>query len=304
MATDITVSLVGPKGEQARSAVAAALEVFGEVEATCTRFDPASPLMRANADPTAWCEVPRRCFDAVAEAHHAYQLTAGRFDPRILGDLVALGYGGTLPFDGGPVVADGAVVRRRLALAHWSPELRARAGMYAIRLGGLPIDLGGIGKGLAVRWAGALLANVGADHLIEAGGDCLAAGRAPDGGPWHLGVEDPAGGSDPVAVLGLSDLAVTTSSIRVRHWTAAGRPVHHILDPRTGLPGGRGLRSVTVVGPDPAMAEVWSKTLFLAGRHGIAAEAERHSIAACWVAEDGAAAFSAAIEPYVVWRQV
>ena len=36
--------------------------------------------------------------------------------------------------------------------------------------------------------------------------------------------------------------------------------------PRTGEPGGHGLVAVTVAHPDPAWAEVWSKTLFLAGR--------------------------------------
>ena len=303
MATEVTICLVGRDDERALSAVAAALQEFGEVEAACTRFDPASPLMRANANPSGWCAVPRRCYEAVSEAHRAYQETGGRFDPRVFGDLVALGYRATLPFSGGPVVADGAVVRRRLALPPWRPQFRVRAGTFAVLLGGLPIELGGIGKGLAVRWAAGLLAAASGNHLIEAGGDCMASGRAPDGGPWHVGVEDPAGDLAPVAVLGLSDLAATTSSTRVRHWTAAGRPVHHIVDPRTGLPGGRGMRSVTVVGPDPAMAEVWSKTLFLAGRHAVATQAERHGIAACWVSDDGVVSFSTAIEPHVLWRR-
>lgn len=303
MATDVTIRLVGRDDARALSVVAAALQEFGDVEAACTRFDPASPLMSANANPFGWCAVPKRCFDAVSEAHRAYQETGGRFDPRVLGDLVAMGYRATLPFSGGPVVAEEAVVRRRLALPPWRPQFRVRAGTFAVRLGGLPIDLGGIGKGLAVRWAADLLAAAGADVLIEAGGDCMARGHAPGGGPWHVGVEDPAGDVTPVAVLGLSDLAATTSSTRVRHWTAAGRSVHHLVDPRTGLPGGRGMRSVTVVGPDPAMAEVWSKTLFLAGRHAVATEAEQHGIAACWVADDGVASFSTAIEPYVLWRR-
>ena len=54
--------------------------------------------------------------------------------------------------------------------------------------------------------------------------------------------------------------------LRVHAWTAAdGRAVHHLVDPRTGEPGGDGLLAVTVAGPDPAWAEVWSKTLFLEG---------------------------------------
>ena len=46
--------------------------------------------------------------------------------------------------------------------------------------------------------------------------------------------------------------------------------VHHLVDPRTGEPADGGLRAVTGHGPDPAWAEVWSKTLFIEGRERIA----------------------------------
>src|SRR5262249_49800895 len=66
--------------------------VFAEVEAQCTRFDPTSPLMRANAAGEAWCPVPVRCYQAIREAAHAYRITSGRFDPRVLRALQAMGY--------------------------------------------------------------------------------------------------------------------------------------------------------------------------------------------------------------------
>ncbi len=57
----------------------------------------------------------------------------------------------------------------------------------------------------------------------------------------------------------------------IHRWaTADGRTVHHLIDPRTGEPGGDGLLAVTVAGPDPAWSEVWSKSLFLAGARAIA----------------------------------
>lgn len=311
MATDVTVHLVADPGREADAAVAAALDVFREVEAACTRFDDRSPLMQANARPGQWSTVPSRCARAVEEAYRAYRATDGRFDPRILADLVALGYTTTLPFAAGDVDVGGPPARRRLSLPPWQPRFRVRRGEHQVHLGGLPLDLGGIGKGLAVRWAAEALAGTrqrpGAPSargfLVEAGGDCMAAGHAPDGGPWRVGVEDPAGAPEPVAVLGLVDLACTTSSTRLRRWTAGGRPVHHLIDPRTGLPGGHGLRSVTVAGPDPAMAEVWGKTLFLAGACRIGALADRHRLAACWTTDGGGFAWSAAMAPQIVWRR-
>ena len=37
-------------------------------------------------------------------------------------------------------------------------------------------------------------------YLLEAGGDLVARGPSPDGGPWMVGIEDPAGGAEPLAV--------------------------------------------------------------------------------------------------------
>lgn len=106
-----------------------------------------------------------------------------------------------------------------------------------------------------------------------------------------------------MAVLQLSRRACATSSIRVRRWKAGAQAVHHLLDPRTGQPGGRGLLSVTVVDRDPAIAEVWSKTLFLSGAEGISAQAERRRLAAAWVTEAGELRESRDMTPYLLWRR-
>ncbi|MEI8083013.1 MAG: FAD:protein FMN transferase, partial [Actinomycetes bacterium] len=99
------------------------------------------------------------------------------------------------------------------------------------------------------------------------------------------------------------DLGCATSSIRIRRWTNAGKTVHHIIDPRTGQPGGAGLQAVTVVGPDPAEAEVWSKSLFLAGVDGIAEVAERQNLAALWISDDDQLGVSTAMDQYVIWTR-
>jgi len=103
-------------------------------------------------------------------------------------------------------------------------------------------------------------------------------------------------------VLALTDRACATSSIRVRRWRSNGRDVHHLIDPRTGAPGGTGLAAVTVVDQDPALAEVWSKSLFLAGADGIEALADHRGLAALWVTEEGSLGLSAAMHPFVIWR--
>ena len=299
MATDITVRAVLDRDHDPEL-LKPTLGVFSEVDASCTRFVATSPLMRANATPNHWHGVPALCFAALVEADRAYQRTAGRFDPRVLNDLLRLGYTGSLPFADGALSLQGPQPHRRRGLGPWRP--RFRGGSREVLLGVHPVDLGGIGKGLAVRWASQTLRGLARDHLIEAGGDCYCSGRASGGGPWLVAVEDPAGGAGPVAVLSLSDRACTTSSLRLRRWRVGGEPVHHLLDPRNGGPGGAGLLAVTVVGADPALSEVWSKVVFLAGLKGAPGLASRKGLAALWVSTDGRLGMSQAMRQYVQWQ--
>jgi hypothetical protein len=80
-----------------------------------------------------------------------------------------------------------------------------------------------------------------------------------------------------------------------------GRPVHHLIDPSTGAPGGAGLAAVTVAFPDPAWAEVWSKALFLEGASGIADAARRRGLAAWWVDEAGELSMTPAARQQTGW---
>ena len=285
-------------GRRSRIAFEEVATLFARVEAECTRFDPASDLMRANAAGNRWTEVGEFCFAAIDSAHRAYLATSGRFDPRVLTSLRRLGYDRTFPGRDDQPLA-GVIDSCRGIDADWRPQLdpdRRR-----VRIGPLPIDLGGIGKGLAVRWAAELLGSQATDFLIEAGGDCYLAGDGPAGPGWQVGIEDPDGGGAPVAVLGVREQAVATSSIRLRRWRSGATEVHHLIDPVTGRPADGDLASVTVLGADPAWAEVWSKTLFIAGAARIAGLAEQQALAAVWVGRDGWIGMSGPAAASVVW---
>lgn len=300
MASRVSIRLISTaSNDDAGRRLSDALQVFHDVDRTCTRFDPGSDLMRANADGREWVAVSPYCFDSIVEAYAAYRRTFGRFDPRVLSDLVRLGYDRSLKH-AAPSHRDAGALVPRMALPEWRPQFRRES--HEVRIGPIPIDLGGIGKGLAVRWAAERLRpDVG--FLVEAGGDCVCRGIAADGEPWRVGVEDPREPTERVAVLEVRDAAVATSSVRVRTWQIAGRDVHHLVDPRTGQPGGDGLAAVTVMDTDPAAAEVASKTLFLTGRRGIRTSAEHFGLAALWIDDNGVLDCSSRIDPALVWSR-
>lgn len=306
MASPVTLTVVDP-GPDAELHLTRAVEAVRDVERTCSRFDATSALSRANAAPEQWHQVPATLAAAVSEAYRAHRETDGLFDPRILDVLLGWGYDRTLPFVDGavtrdpaalPAVTPAATVRRP---APWHPEIVESDGEWWIRLGDQPIDLGGIGKGLAVRWAADELADAGAGFAVDAGGDQALAGVGPDGPRWRVGVEDPSDHAELVLVLDVTDTGCATSSIRRRRWTSGGAHVHHLVDPRTRRPGGAGLAAVTVLAPDAAWSEVWSKTLFLAGASEIRSVAEDLGLTAAWVHEDGTVGTTTRMDPLVIW---
>ncbi len=307
MASDVTLRMVtaDPGAEQALQRAKA---VFDRVESACTRFDPSSPLMRANADPGRWHEAPWECVAAVEVASRAHHETHGLFDPRVFDTLVGLGYDRTLPFAGGEVRVGeqhrGQPTASREAPApprSWLPRWEHDGDVHRMHLDGARIDLGGIGKGLAVRWAAEELRDLGGTAMVEAGGDCQLIGSGPAGTGWRVGMEDPRGGGDPLVVFEISDEGCATSSVRIRHWKVDGRDVHHLIDPRTGRSGGDGLVAVTVIHPDAAWAEVWSKTLFLSGPDRIESVAADRGLAVAWVDSTGAVRLNPAAADRAIW---
>jgi len=279
------------------AAWAAVTTEFEAVEAALSRFRQSSEVevaRRAGGDVPA---PSRRLANALTVAERARRITGGRFDPRVVTDLERLGFD---PLGNGPTPRVAPAGER----AGSGPLLR-RDGRHGHITLPSPVDFGGIGKGLALRWAAnRVSAILGASpFLLEAGGD-LAGRGLPDRLGWRMGIEDPSGGALPLAVVvrGPAPFGEATSSVRIARWTATGeREVHHLIDPATGEPGGRGLLAVTVAGSDPAWAEVWSKSLFLEGRDGIAAVARRHGLAAWWVTEDGALEMTAAARVDTGW---
>jgi FAD:protein FMN transferase len=152
--------------------------------------------------------------------------------------------------------------RGELLLAYCRPEVdevlseclrleRLTGGAFSARAAG-HLDPSGYVKGWAVAGAARLVA--AERFCINAGGDIVARG-----GPWRIGIRHPEDLEQLAAVLEVEDLAVATSG---EYEQGA-----HIIDPRTGRPPA-GLLSVTVVGPDLALADAYATAAFAMGADG------------------------------------
>jgi thiamine biosynthesis lipoprotein len=202
--------------------------------------------------------------EAISVALEAARWTGGLADPTVGDALISLGYD-----------RDFAAI---------DPEWREPAGVpvpapgwQRVRLEGpvlrLPadvrLDLGATAKGLgsarAVRAAMAANGQAGG-VLVSLGGDMAVAGQPPrDGWPILVADEPDPAGSSRAQPVRLASGAVATSSISCRQWRRAGRVLHHIVDPRTGLPADGPWQMVSVAAATCADANAAATAAIVAG---------------------------------------
>ncbi|MBT8225544.1 MAG: FAD:protein FMN transferase [Dactylosporangium sp.] len=140
-------------------------------------------------------------------------------------------------------------------------------------------DPSGYVKGWSAEVASARLAAAGSvNHFINAGGDVRVRGQAAPGVPWHIPVRHPWHHDGAFLMLAGTDLAVATSGTYERGF--------HVIDPRTGEPA-QLLRSVTVTGPDLALADAYATTAVAMGEPGLGWLAGLAGYEVAVVTEDG-----------------
>jgi thiamine biosynthesis lipoprotein len=191
-----------------------------------------------------WMDVSAEFEELLREAIRAYELSAGLVNAAVLPSMLAIGYTRSLEEGISTASLEDARPAPRL-----TDVLSVRTGRARLQ-SGAGLDLGGIAKG----WmADRLAAQLGPNALANIGGDLRAAGSGPNGDGWPVGFAG-------VTVM-LRDQGAATSSVRRRRWG----DLHHLIDPRTGLPSQSGLEEVAVVAATGCKAEVVAKTALLLG---------------------------------------
>ena len=217
-----------------------------ERHARFTRFEGTSELSRLNAAAGTWVEVGGELEALLRLALDAHERSGGLVHAGVLPALEAAGY--TRTFADGPTVP---TLELPLPLSPL-PELLEVAPGRARLAAGAGLDLGGLAKGwLADRCCERL----GPNALVNLGGDLRARGPGPAGEGWPVGFGE--------RTVLLEDQGAATSGTTRRRWADG---LHHLIDPRTGLPARSDLEEVSVLARTAAEAEVLAKTTLLLGR--------------------------------------
>jgi thiamine biosynthesis lipoprotein ApbE len=281
---------------------------LAELDAACSRFRPDSEVIRIGqlpGDATGMVAVTISPLlaEAIAVALRAASLTGGDVDPTVGAAMRALGY----DRDFGQVPPTGGAVRvTPLYVPGWK-SIDLDLATRRLRMpAGVQLDLGATVKGWAAdRAVGRIAKELGCGALVSLGGDTSVAGEPPAGG-WRIRVQDvtglpgdppPTGG--PSTVVAIRDGGLATSSTVARRWRRGGDVLHHILDPRSGLPAAPVWRTISVAAASCADANTaataaiirghqapgWLASLSLPARL-VAADGTVHTIAG-WPADTG-----------------
>ena len=135
-----------------------------------------------------------------------------------------------------------------------------------LKLKGMKIGFGAIGKGYAADKAKDLLISKGVvSGIINASGDMNTWGKQPDGKEWKVAITNPMDKNKVFALLPITDGAVVTSGNYEKYVNFNNVRYTHIIDPRSGYPA-TGIISVTVFAPKAELADALATSVFVMGK--------------------------------------
>jgi thiamine biosynthesis lipoprotein len=258
MGMAVTIVLHAAAESTARTAARAAFDRIAELEDVFSDYRAGSEVRqlarRAEAEPGAWIPISSDLLRVLDVALEVARASDGAFDPT-LRPLVTLWR--QARETGRPPVR--AALDSARARVGWQfLELDEAASAVRLSRPGMQFDLGGVAKGYILGQALAVLERLGAPRaMIQAGGDIVLGQAPPSRAGWEIGIGD--GVSEA-----LSEMAVATSGTGEQFVEIDGVRYAHLLDPNTGF-GLTVTRQVTVIGPDPAIADALATAMVVRG---------------------------------------
>lgn len=261
LGTFVTISAWGADPARVQSAISAAFAEVRRADALMSIHRVDSELSRINSlAATQAVQASPELFDVLQLAQDVAAKTEGSFDVTIrpLADL----WGFIWKEHRLPTEQELEAVLPRVNFR--LVELETGNRTVRFRQVGVSIDLGGIGKGVAVDMAITKLRELGITNaMVKAGGDLRVMGVPPGEDFWTVQLEDPRKQGSRVSIP-LRDAALSTSGNYENFFEVAGRRYSHILDPRTGLPV-QGIAACTVIAPTCVESDAWATACFVYG---------------------------------------
>ncbi len=207
-------------------------------------------------------QVDQELFDLINRSIHISRLTEGAFDISYASMDKIWKFDGTMKEMPNPE----EVLRSVSKVGYKNIELNHEQNTVFLKLKGMKIGFGAIGKGYAADSAKKLLKSKGVvSGIINASGDMNTWGLQPNGEEWNVGITNPLNKNKVFALLPISNEAVVTSGNYEKYVSFNGQRYSHIIDPRTGYPSS-GVVSVSVFAPSAELADALATSIFVMGK--------------------------------------
>ncbi len=157
-----------------------------------------------------------------------------------------------------------------LAVTGWG-HVNYSADKVSFRRSGVMLTLNGIAQGYIADKISALFRREGVENVLVNTGEISAVGHAPDGNAWQIKLDDTDGQN-----LALRNMSVATSAPLGTTFDDTGS-TGHIIDPRSGYPGGKWLK-ISVVSHKAALADGLSTAFCLMNKTAINAAKESEQV--------------------------
>ena len=202
-------------------------------------------------------KVDRELFELIDRSIKISNLTSGSFD--ICGTLSREYW--NFNNDVGSKISECKIHELRSLIDYRNIVLDPSECSVALRMKGMKIGFGGIGKGYAAGRAMKVMQELGIEHgLINASGDLMCWGNPPNKDEWVVKIPDPINRNSSILEFTLPYGSVVTSGNHENFTIIDDKVYSHIVDPRTGHPVSH-IQQVSVVSPDPEFADAMATAL-------------------------------------------
>ncbi len=263
MGSRFEITLIAKDSSEANTYIDLAVGEITRIEKLISSWDPASQTSEINRNAgIKSIKVDEELYNLIGRSVEISKLTDGAFDISFASMDKIWKYDGSMT----EMPSEEAIKQSVAKIGYQNIILDPENFTVFLKLEGMKIGFGGIGKGYAADKAKKLLMEKGVSAgIINASGDMNTWGKQPDGEFWKVAITNPMDKNKAFALLPLKDNAVVTSGNYEKYVTFNGIRYTHIIDPRTGYPA-VGIISATVFAPKAEIADALATSIFVMGK--------------------------------------
>ena len=262
MGSDFEITVVAENQIEANQYFNTASSEISRIEKIISSWDPNSETSLINKNSGIQpIKVSQELFQLIERAIQISRLTDGAFD------ISYASMDKIWRFDGSMTeMPDEKEIQKSISkVGYQNIILNSEKQTVFLKLKGMKIGFGGIGKGYAADKAKSLLISKGViSGIINASGDMNTWGKQPNGEDWKVAITNPMDKNKAFALLPISNNAVVTSGNYEKFVIFNKKRYTHIIDPRTGYPAS-GIISVSVFSKSAELADALATSIFVMG---------------------------------------